>query len=68
MIFRLLSANLMSENITEEEAYDICWQLIVNEQNLGPSCLESSTQNSNTTAEMAVQMCAADVMVTRDTL
>jgi hypothetical protein len=66
-IHRLLSANLAAINITEKEAYDTCWQLIVNEKNLGPSCLQSSTQNPDT-AEKMVQMCAADVMVTRNTL
>lgn len=56
-------ANLRTDNLTETEAFDICWQLIVNEQNLGPSCYESSMQNPNT-AIMTAQMCAADVMVT----
>lgn len=62
-ILRLLLANLTTSEITEEEAYNTCWQLIVTEQNLGPSCFASSTQNADTT-QKTVQMCADDVMVT----
>ena len=52
--------------VTEEEAYATCWSLIVNEQNLGPSCLEIATKmsdNGTSIAQDLVGLCVADVMV-----
>lgn len=63
VIDRLRLTALTTSNVTEEEAYDNCRTLIINKENLGSSCLESSLQNPNVSEQM-VQMCASDVLVT----
>lgn len=51
--------------ITEQEANDTCWSLIVNLENLGPTCMDI-LRNSISDAQDVVTKCVLDVQLTSD--